>query len=341
MTADDHTRPLGLSPGAGAFVATWVVAGMIARLTGTPGVIALMATLLVAVVVEGITGWSTARRTSVVSAVGPTVTTVDGSATLRVTVSGPGVRRSGRLRLATAPHADSEIAAGVLPAGGTERRIRVDAVFRQPGIVTVLQTTIELAGPFGLIWWRHRGEVTVDDVHVAPVGLGELLEVTTSTARHEGPVAAGRGNHRGDVDGVRAWRDGDAVGSIHWPSSLRVGDLIVHDRAAVADERWVVDLDQLVAGPVDDSAAARLRGTLDEGLRRGHDVAVNVGGEPSAVRTADDAATWAAWTAATIERRRRSRDAWRGGDARSDSASSSPSRPSTFTRVGRPLLQRG
>ncbi len=302
VVRDVHTRPVGLSPGAGAFVATWLVAGMIARLTGTPVLIALMAALLVAVVVEALAGWSTARRTSIVSVAAPTVTTVDSPAVLRVTVAGPDVRRSSRLRLSTSRHADSDVAAGVLPPGGRRSEIVVDAVFGEPGIVTVLHTTIEIAGPFGLVWWRHRGEVAVGKVHVAPVGLDGLLDVISSTARHEGLVATERGNHRGDVDGVRAWRDGDAVGSIHWPSSLRVGDLIVHDRAAAADERWVVDLDALVAGPVDDSTAARLRCTLDHGVRRGHDVAVMVGGEPSPVRSDDEAAAWAAWTAEAVSR---------------------------------------
>ncbi len=297
VVANEHTRPLGLSPGAGALVAAWVVAGMIARLTGTPVVIALMAALLVTGVVEALAGWSNARRTRVVSIAGPPVTTVDSSAPLRVEVAD--VRRRGRLRLSTSPHAESDVAVDVLPAGASNTML-VHAVFRDSGIVTVLHTTIELAGPFGLIWWRHRGEIAIGEVHVAPVGDGALLNVTTSTAQHEGAVAAQRGNHRGDVDGVRAWRDGDAVGSIHWPSSLRVGDLIVHDRGAIADEHWVVDLDGLIAGPVDDSTAARLRCTLDEGLRRGHDVAVRVGGEPSPVRTDDDAAIWAAWTASAI-----------------------------------------
>ena len=217
----------------------------------------------------------------------------------------------------------------------------VHAVFRDPGIVTLLHTTIELAGPLGLIWWRHRSAITVEEVHVAPVGHDALLAVTSSSARHEGLVAAQRGNHHGDVDGVRPWRDGDAVGSIHWPSSLRVGDLIVHDRAAVADEHWVVDLDGLIAEPVDDSSAARLRYTLDEGLRRGHDVAVSIGGESFPIRSDDDAATWAAWTAeARIARTTPRRRARRGGGARSDSAISSPSPTSALRRVGRPVLPR-
>ena len=201
----------------------------------------------------------------------------------------------------------------------------VDAVFRDPGIVTLLHTTIELAGPLGLIWWRHRSDDRRRARCTSPPWVTmHSSPSTSSSARHEGLVAAQRGNHRGDVDGVRPWRDGDAVGSIHWPSSLRVGDLIVHDRAAVADEHWVVDLDELIAGPVDDSTAARLRYTLDEGLRRGHDVAVRIGGESFQVRSDDDAATWAAWTAEAVAHATRRRRARRGGGARSGSATSKP-----------------
>ena len=299
VTVDERTRPLGLSPGAGAFVAAWIVAGMIARLTGTPVVIALMAALLVTVFVEAVAGWSVARRIRIVMVTGPAVTTIDSPTVLRVGIAGPDISRSGRVRLSTSAHIDSEVASTVL---GPDRgdTVLVDAVFREPGVVNVLHTTIELAGPFDLIWWRHRGRVDMEELPVAPVPAGDLLDVANSTAHHEGPVAAGRGNHRGDVDGVRTWRDGDAVGSIHWPSSLRVGDLIVHDRGAVTDERWVVDLDALVAGAGDPTTAGRLRNTLDEGLRRGHDVVVSIDGEQHRIRSDDDAAIWAARTATAV-----------------------------------------
>ena len=299
VAADERTRPVGLSPGAGAFVAAWIVAGIIARLTGTPVVLALMAALLVTVFVEALAGWSVTRRMRIVMVSGPAVTTVDSPTVLRVDVLGPDVRRRGRVRLSTSSTIDSEVACTVVGSdlGGT---MLVDAVFREPGLVTALHTTVELAGPFNLIWWRHRGRVDVEELPVAPVPSGDLLDVANSTAQHEGPVAAGRGNHRGDVDGVRTWRDGDAVGSIHWPSSLRVGDLIVHDRGAVTDERWVVDLDALVAGTVDSTTAGRLRCTLDEGLRRGNDVAVSIDGEQHPVRSDDDAAIWAAWAARAV-----------------------------------------
>ena len=171
-------------------VAAWVVAGMIARLTGTPVVIALMAALLVTGVVETLAGWSDARRTRVVSIAGPTVTTINSPVLLRVAVAGPTVGRSGRLRLSTSPHAESEIAAEVLLPGDN---MLVNAVFRDAGVVTLLHTTIERPGPLGLIWWRHRSTLTVEEVHVAPVGHDALLAVTSSSARHEGLVAAQRG----------------------------------------------------------------------------------------------------------------------------------------------------
>ncbi len=46
---------------------------------------------------------------------------------------------------------------------------------------------------------------------------------------------------------MRPWREGDAVGAVHWASSMRAGELIVHDRAAVTDERWVLDIDDVAA----------------------------------------------------------------------------------------------
>ena len=52
---------------------------------------------------------------------------------------------------------------------------------------------------------------------------------------------------RGVKAGVAAVVEGDPVGAIHWPSSLRAGGLIVHDRTATSDQRWEVDLDELAS----------------------------------------------------------------------------------------------
>jgi transglutaminase-like putative cysteine protease len=94
---------------------------------------------------------------------------------------------------------------------------------------------------------------------------------------------------------------------------MRAGELIVHDRAAVTDEHWELDIDAVVArsGAVDgtprntntdrntndDGVAARVRWTLDEGLRRGHEVAVTTAGVRHVVRSDADAARWSARSA--------------------------------------------
>jgi hypothetical protein len=116
-------------------------------------------------------------------------------------------------------------------------------------------------------------------------------------------VAARRGNHAGEIDGVRPWRRGDATNSVHWASSLRTDELIVHDRVTSIDERWLIDLD--AADP------DRLRWTLGEARRLGHDVEVRVGdGSSHVVHDADDAARWSAIAA----QRRIDRELLEGGE---------------------------
>jgi transglutaminase-like putative cysteine protease len=161
--------------------------------------------------------------------------------------------------------------------------------FHDAGIVDTVVVIVEGAGSLGLTRWRRTCVVPVAPIHVAPTGTGPLVDVERSSSTHEGQQAASRGNHLGDIDGVRTWRDGDGVGSVHWPSALRAGELIVHDRAAASEETWVVDLDATPLVP-----PAQLRATLDEGCRRGHTVAVRDGGSDHVVEGDDDAARWAA-----------------------------------------------
>ncbi len=306
---------MGISPGSSAYLAAFIVAGLIARLTGTPVVIALMAALVVTLMAEVLGGRMAARRIRVTSMTGPRVATVDAPVVVRVEIAGLDESRHGRLRLSNGPGADAEVGSAVL-IPGRSGMVEVEAVFRQPGTVHVLDASIELAGPFGLVWWRRRTasipfavhfgwDGSPDPLHkrlgsgdegglcVAPVPVAELVDVVVSAGRNDGPVAAPRGDQHGDVDGVRTWREGDPVGSIHWPSTLRSGDLVVHDRNAISDQRWEVDLDRFAADP-DPAAPGRLRHTLDEGRRRGHAVVVRFAGTEYAVRTDVDAAIWSA-----------------------------------------------
>ncbi len=76
---------------------------------------------------------------------------------------------------------------------------------------------------------------------------------------------------------------------MHWASSLRTDELIVHDRLTSAEQRWIVDLGSA------SSEASRLRWTLTEGRRQGHDVSVRTAdGVEHVVHNEDDAARWSA-----------------------------------------------
>jgi transglutaminase-like putative cysteine protease len=299
VSSTRRIRLAGTSPGALAFVGAWVVAGMIARLTGTPVVLALMTAMAVAGGVEVVAGRLALRRFAVVSVTTPTVVTAAAPTSVVVELAGTGAVRDGRLLVSVAGSDDlfgaTRLGRGAAGDTGVDRIVVVDGAFVTPGVVEAITATIEHAGPLGLVWWRRSSVCAVDPVHVAPPASGPSLGHQRAVSTSDGTEPRTQGRHLGDVDGVRTWREGDPVGAIHWPSSLRAGSLIVHDRTSTSDQRWDVDLDAVVeqAGDRRDSAA-RLRHTLDEGLRLGHDVSVVTGGERHRVRTDDDAARWSA-----------------------------------------------
>jgi transglutaminase-like putative cysteine protease len=147
--------------------------------------------------------------------------------------------------------------------------------------------------------------VTIEPLHIAPNAHGPVSDVEVSAALTDGSAPAERGNHAGEIDGIRPWRQGDSMNSVHWASSLRSDELIVHDRVTAADERWIVELDGVEPG--------RVRWTLDEGRRLGHDVDVRTAdGTTHRVLDDVDAARWSA-TAAELAR---GRDLHRGADTR-------------------------
>lgn len=298
------TRLAGLTPGAGALVGAWFVAGAIARLTGAPAVLAIMAALLVLAVVDLLTAWLRLRRVAVIAVTGPDVTTVGDRTVMTIDVTGAVTTDRRDWSVVMACPSGDVVAAGLLPPG---HRVRgsveqqpaatgdgpwtLPAEFERAGVVHRVRVTVEAGGPIGLTRWRRRGDVGIEPIHVAPVGDGPLLDTSRSATALDGFAPSSRGVPSGDTDGVRPWREGDPIGSVHWPSTLRVGELIVHDRLQSGEEAWVVDLDDT------EPSAARLRFTLDEGRRRGHVVGVVHDGRHHPVTTGDHAARWAALVA--------------------------------------------
>ncbi len=292
--ADARVRPSGWAAGTGSLLGVWLASAAIARLTGATAVILILAAAVVSAVFEIIAGWWSARSVHVRSAIAPDVATVGDDVAVLVTIDGPRSPRAIERRRITLTRPDGAIV-GIADADrphspsviATSDTDSVTVRFETPGIVSELTVTVQVAGPAGLIWWQRVQRVAIEPLHVAPIGHGPLLEVDRSTSDQEGSVAARRGNHGGEIDGVRPWRRGDATNSVHWASSLRTDELIVHDRVTSLDERWLVDLDA--------ADADRLRWTLVEARRLGHDVEVRTGdGSSHVVHDADDAARWSA-----------------------------------------------
>jgi protein-glutamine gamma-glutamyltransferase len=290
-------RPAGWSPGTGTLFGAWLASAAIARLTGASAVILLLAAALVAMTFEIVAGWWSARTADVRSVVAPTVANVGELVELFVTVEGSTAARSVERRRITLMTTDGTVVSvhdtstTARPAGSDADHPTPTAVvtarFETAGVVTALIVRLDVAGPAGLVWWKRVRTVAVEPLHVAPVAHGPLVTFEASASTSEGCHAARRGNHGGEIDGVRPWRPGDATNSVHWASSLRTDELIVHDRLTATDQRWLVDLDAGDAG--------QLRWTFDEARRQGHDVDVQTGdGDRHAVLDDDDAARWSA-----------------------------------------------
>ena len=276
-------------------VGAWLASAAIARLTGATAVILVLAATLVAMVFEIMAGWWSARSVHTSAALTPSVVTVGEQFSVLVTIEGPTSPRSIERRRVTLRTTDGTVVSVAeatnvpgTPPSTDSITVRVESA----GVLTALTVSVFVAGPAGLIWWKRAETIDIEPLHVAPNARGPLLEVETTAATTEGSVAAPRGNHHGEIDGVRPWRRGDSTNSVHWASSLRTDELIVHDRVTVVDEHWLVDLDT--------ADADRLRWTLDEARRLGHDVAVRTNDDAlHVVHDADDAARWSAIAAQT------------------------------------------
>lgn len=282
-TAVSRIRPDGWSAGAVALLAAWLAGVAIARLTGASAVVLVLATTVVAAMCEVVAGWWTARSVRVRSVTAPSAVTVDEPVRLLVDIDAATSARAEERRRITIAHRDGDVVAVDADAPAGEITVR----FGSPGVVHELVVTVHVAGPAGVFWWRRSTYVTIDPLHVAPIGRGPLLDVDPMATGTDGSMTARRGNHGGEIDGVRPWRRGDATNAVHWASSLRSNELIVHDRLSSVAERWCLDVESV--------DPERLRWTLDEARRLGHDVELRTpDGTTSIVRDADDAARWSA-----------------------------------------------
>ncbi len=279
-----RARPYALAPGTPFFVLTWSVGVGVARLTGAAAVVLVLATCAAGLLVALVEGWRAARCPHIAAVTVPALVTAGDAATVSLDVRVGARRRpprTCRLVITDARSRDSRpsdagdrpvIGECAIDVGSTDGTYTIPATvtFRNPGVVDTIGVDVETGGASGLVWWRRRTTVAVEGIRVAPVPAAPVVPFERSTTSDVGDGSSRHGTSSGDVDGVRPWRDGEGVVGVHWPSTLRAGSLIVHDRNPASDTSWVV--------PSDHADVGRVRYTLDEGLRAGHRVSIRSGG---------------------------------------------------------------
>lgn len=275
-------RFAGVSTGSVTFIGAWFVAAAIARLTGAAAVLLLLA----AAVVGFGAAYVSARRDIARIAIGDVdvarLTSVGVPTPATLQFAHPAANRDGVFRVF-----DGTRPLAIVPFDALDERgmAHVELTFGSAGIVDRLRVDVASAGPAGLVWMHRSSDIRIAPVAVAPVPQGPSVDVGTTPSSADGFTTAASGPRHGDVDGVRVWRDGDGDSSVHWPSTLRSGSLVVHDRQSTLDEQWIIECP---TDDVDESVAARITHTLLDGLRSGHHVVLRRPGQADATVTNPD-----------------------------------------------------
>lgn len=276
-------RPLGVSAGVAGLVLAWLGGVAIVQLTGAVAVMIVLATTAIAAIVAGVAGWLALGNVRVGEPSMPSLVERGVPVAFELPV------RSDRPVWVEVRDGDAVVASGWTDGV----RLINTAMFGRRGVVSEVEVGVRVADPTGLLWWRRSVRLPLDDVLVAEPPNDDRASVERASLTGDGELAGRAGAVAGEIDGVRPWRDGDSDKWVHWASTLRAGELVVHDRRQDADESWLVRA--RLGRPDPDAEAGAVRNALEAGLRRGAVVAVAIGDdEPCAVTDSDDAARWSA-----------------------------------------------
>ena len=277
------TRPSGLAPGVLGLALAWAGGLAIARLTGATPVVIVLAAALVWFTGASVAGYLVLRKVSVGKAVVPPVVTAGAEFPIRIDIRSPmpvwvEVRRDRVV-----------IASGWSWGDGLE----TTATCQRRGAFDAFTVRVRSAGLTGAVWWRRDLPVQIDELVVAPRAVAGRVEARRPAAHLGGELAGTPGAIAGEIDGVRPWREGDGDKAVHWASTLRSGELVVHDHRHDAEPRMVVRARTGTGDP--DGESGRARWALDQGLRAGADVVAGIDdGEPTPIADTAAAARWTA-----------------------------------------------
>lgn len=279
-----RARPCGVAPGGLAFAAAWLVGVAIARLTGAAAVVLLLVVAVVALGASMVTGWIRLRSISSIHIIAPKLVTEGETFELRIQHADASPSRSPMVAVLCSSHGDG-VARVELSEARSGHTTFVPFTMERAGTVTQLDGSLESNGTAGLIWWRRPVQLPIDPLHVAPAALAPALHVDEQASTEDGSSTDGRGRQIGDIDGIRPWRQGEGDQAIHWPSTIRSGNIVARARRSAVETRWTIPISQ---------HPGQLRWTLEQGLRHGHEVHVELtDGDTAHVRSVDDAARWA------------------------------------------------
>lgn len=281
--------PTGVSAGTPGLLLAWLGGAAIARLTGATPVVIVLAAGTVWLLASAVTGLWSATRVRVVGVELPPSSTQGDTFAIAVTATAPAA-------LPVWIEVDADPASGADPiASGwlIDGRFEGSATFARRGLVTALDVRARTAGRMGLVWWSRRFDVAIDEHLVAPRPMAGGHATMRTITTDSGEMAGRPGSISGDIDGLRPWREGDSEKSVHWASSIRTRELIVHDRRHESQRRWIVRARSGLPEP--DVEAGLARATIDAGLRSGALVSAAVDeADPVVIPDAVAAARWTA-----------------------------------------------
>ncbi|NNE12785.1 MAG: DUF58 domain-containing protein [Ilumatobacter sp.] len=276
-------RPVGISAGGISLLLAWIGGASIAQLTGASPVVIVLAAGVVLFVAAAIDGLVSALRTN-----------VDELTLPALSVQHEAMPLVGRMRaprpvwVELRSHGVRVGSAWSTPTGFT-----TDVEFAVRGEVEAVDVHVRTAGLLGLVWWGRRTTLPIDRHVVAPAARHEPVAVEHAGISSDGDLTGASGAISGEVDGIRPWRHGDSEKFVHWSSSLRAGELVVHDRRQNADQRWIVRARSGTADP--DAEAGAARWAIEQGLRSGVAVMAAVDdGDPVSIDHVDEAMEWSA-----------------------------------------------
>lgn len=141
------------------------------------------------------------------------------------------------------------------------------------GVLRRIRVELVTAAPLGLARWRRRVAVELPHpVEVAPRREPNPCPITVGDTQTPSDVQQSVTAGVDLVRGVREYRDGDPIRTVHWPATARAGSVMV--RELEGPRRPVVVIVADLRGPDPERVASRAAAMADDALRQGATVAL-------------------------------------------------------------------